>query len=1335
MSGTGNARQVLVADRLRRQQEAARERRIPRRALDTAPLSAAQERIWLLHEFNPTSPAFNRPLAVRIRGDLDIPSLRRALDTLVQRHEALRTVFPRSGGQSVQRILPPAPTELPIRDLSGEADPEAAARRLCEAGAAELFDLERGPLFRPRLFVLGPDDHVLLVLMHHIVFDGWSENILLEEVTSHYASFLGGPGSSLKEPEIQYADFASWQREELSTNRLAGQIGRCVEDLRGIPASIALPREGAVQQWSSGRVRFSIEAPLRDALQELCRQERMSLFMVLLSVFQLLLARYSGQHDIPVGSPVAGRTRVETEAVIGCFMNVLVFRARLRPEQSFRDFLQATRRVVLRALENQEAPFEKVVAALSPVRSPGRWPLFQAMFHLRNLPNRAVPDRHGLRIEPFAFESGVIAGLDLSLEIREEPCGLTGSFRFDAGLFRQETAGQMMRHFLRLLEACVADPEQSVWRACILDAGERRHLLEELNQTQSAFSPERLIHEMVRLQAKATPQGEAVALAGQHWTYARLIRHANATSRALAALGVGRGTLAGVCMERSPWVGAALLGILQAGAAYVPLDLSSPRARLDDIVADASLTLILADEAGEEVLRDSPVQIVRIDRLPAGDAEPSPDPTGVQPGDPAYVMYTSGSTGRPKGVVVPHRAVCNHLLWRREYFPLGPEARQLHRASLAFDDSVWELFEAWTQGACVVMAAPGREAETSYLVDLIRRERMTSACFIPTQLATLVKDGRLAACRTLRRLTTGAETLPASVAARVKELLPGARLFNGYGPTEATIACCYHECSGEPGLRSVPIGRPIANTEIYILDDWLQPVPERAPGEICIGGVGLAAGYLNLREETNARFVPHPFQPEGRIYRTGDLGRFLPGGEIEFAGRKDLQVKVRGHRIELAEIEGALVQHSGVREAAVTVWTPAGGETALAAYVVPEGPAPPVSELRESLQARLPRYMIPAVWAFPDALPRAPGGKVDRAALPEPQRGGAAEPAPPRTPLESLLLRTWTETLQTGRLGVRDDFFELGGHSLLAVEMLGRVEAATGVRLPLAVLFEAPTIEKLAVLIGRRAEQRSRASLVPVRTTGTRPPLFCMHANGGDVLFYRELANELGPDQPFYALRSPGLSDLASVPPALEDLARLYLDEVRSVQPAGPYHFAGFCLGAYLACEMARQAEEAGQTVGFLGILGTDGEWKLVDSTAAGLAFHMRQLAARGKLGYLRSRIRARINRILDLVAGPAVRFLERVRAPVPASWRLRVLRAIHSRLSRKYRPAPFRARITYFDSEEATGRDFRLFWEPLAQGGLDRRAVPGHGLGMLQRPAVAGLAKSMNEVLRRGQA
>jgi amino acid adenylation domain-containing protein len=1044
------------------------------------PLSFAQQRLWFLEQLEPESPLYNVHAAFRVQGALDVAALQTALDQVVARHEALRTTFAAPDGQPVQVVGPPRPVALAVVDLTTQpaAEREAACQRCLAAEIRRPFDLTRDLLLRALLVRLGAAEHVLLVAKHHIASDGWSTGVLWRELGLLYAAAAAGRPPALPALPIQYADYAVWQRQWLQGDVLAAQLAYWRARLAGAPASLELPTDRprpAAQTIRGGHRTRTLPPALRAALEALGRQAGATLFMTLLAAFQTLLARYTGQEEIVVGSPIAGRTRVETEGLIGFFVNTLVLRTDLAGNPPFRELLGRVREGCLGAYAHQELPFEKLVEELQPARSLSQSPLFQVMFILQNAPRTplALP---GLTLTPFRIESGT-AKFELSLAVTATEAGLETAAEYNADLFDAATIDRLLGHYQTLLEGIVAAPDRPIGALPLLTAAERHQLLVAWNATDTAYPRDRRIHELFEAQVARTPDAVALAWADRALTYGELNRRANQLAHYLRHLGVGPETLVGLCLERSPELVIGLLGILKAGGAYVPLDPSYPKDRLAFMLADSRAAVLLT-------------QTGLLTHLPPHDARPVCLDTAALATYPAtnlacaghadhlaYVLYTSGSTGQPKGVMVSHRALCNHMHCMGATFPLTVEDAVLQKTPVSFDGSVWEFFAPLLAGARLVLARPDGHRDTAYLLQAIACYGITTLQLVPSQLRAFLDEPQLDSCACLRRVFCGGEALTIDLQERFFARLE-ADLHNLYGPTEGTMNTTWWTCRRVGHHPTVPIGRPIANTQVYVLDRHRQPVPVGVPGELYVSGTNLARGYLNRPELTAERFLPHPFsaEPGARVYRTGDLVRYRPDGTLEFLGRLDHQVKLRGFRIELGEIEAVLGQHPAVHAAVVDLRETRSGDRGLVAYVVPRpGAVARGKDLRQFLGEKLPEHMVPSAYHFVETLPVMPNGKVDRRALAVLELLPSEPAAPylaPRTPVEERLARIWADLLRVERVGVDDSFFELGGHSLLAAQVVSRIRKHFGVDLPMRTVFETPTLGGVALAVVRALVER-----------------------------------------------------------------------------------------------------------------------------------------------------------------------------------------------------------------------------------------------------------------------
>ncbi len=1068
----------LLARRLKKKGESVPQRTqtIPRRVeANSAPLSFAQQRIWFIDQLQPGNSAYNNLDAFRLTGRLNVAALEQTINEVVKRHEALRTTFPTVNGQPVAVIIQTLSVPLPVIDLSHvpAAGREAEGQRLVREQAQRPFDLAHGPVLRTTLLRLGEDDHILVLALHHIVSDGWSGGVLFQELTTLYEAFAVGKPSPLPELPVQYADYAVWQRGWLQGEVLEKQLAYWKERLTGAPPVLELPTDHprpAVQSFRGARQSVTLSKNLTDALRILSQRESATLFMTLLAAYQTLLYRYSNQEEIVVGSPIAGRTRPETEGLIGLFVNTLVLHTDLSEDPSFRELLSRVREVALGAYAHQDVPFEKLVEELQPERSLSHAPLFQVMFILQNAPRSAL-DLSGLTLQSLEFDSGT-AQFDVSLSVVEVAEGLQAKFEYNTDLFDAATITRMLKHFQVLLEGVVANPDQRLSELPLLTEAERHQLLIEWNDTAVEYPRDICLHQLFEAQVIRTPEAVALVFEEEQLTYHELNRRANQLARYLRKLGVGPEVLVGIMMERSIEMVVGLLGIIKAGGAYVPLDPAYPQERLSFMLEDARVPVLLTQARLAESLPQSEAEVVSVDALrEVIDEEGIENPAGGATAENlAYVIYTSGSTGRPKGAMNSHRGICNRLLWMQDAYQLTSADSILQKTPFSFDVSVWEFFWPLLTGARLVVAQPGGHQDSAYLVKLIAEQKITTLHFVPSMLQVFLEEWGLETCDSLKQVICSGEALSFELQERFFARL-NAGLHNLYGPTEAAVDVTFWACKQESGLRTVPIGRPIANTQIYLLDRRLQPVPVGVPGELYIGGVGVARGYLNRPELTAERFILDPFSAEdgARLYKTGDLARYLPDGNIEYLGRIDHQVKLRGFRIELGEVEAVLQQYAGVRDTVVLLREDGPGDKRLVAYVAARGEAVPgPAELRRFLSERLPEYMVPQAFVLLDELPLTPNGKVDRRALPEPDRARperGAEYVAPRGADEEEVARVWAEVLKVERVGADDNFFELGGHSLLMMQVVSRLRRSLGVELPLRSLFEAPTVVGLSETI------------------------------------------------------------------------------------------------------------------------------------------------------------------------------------------------------------------------------------------------------------------------------
>ncbi len=1696
---------------------------------NTFPLSFAQQRLWFLDQLEPGSPLYNVPQAIRMSGALNPQALQKSLETIVARHESLRTTFMMVDGSPVQVVAPNLKMALPVTDLSGlpEDEREAESRRLSTEEARQPFDLEHGPLIRAGLLRLQAEEHVLLLNMHHIISDGWSTGVFVRELRALYEAFSQDKPSPLPELPIQYADFAVWQREWLAGEVLERQLSYWKGQLTGAPAVIDLPTDRprpAVQSYRGAHQSMRLSRELTEKLKELSQREGATLFMTLLAAFQTLLMRYTSQEDIVIGSPIAGRNRAETENLIGFFINTLVLRTDLSGDPTFRELLGRVKELTFGAYEHQDVPFEKLVEELQPERSLSRNPLFQVMFTLLNAPGQSL-ELPGLTLRPLPADSGT-SQFDVALAMYDGEEGLRGAFGYITDLFDAATVARMVRHFHTLLESIVANPDQHLSALPMLTEAERQQLLVEWNDTQADYPKGRCIHDLFEAQVERTPDAVAVVFEGEQLSYRELNRRANLLAHHLQKLGVGPEVRVGMMLERSLEMLVGLLGVLKAGGAYVPLDPAYPQERISFMLEDAEAPVLLTQARLAGSLPPHGAEVVRLDAdwdmIARGSAEnPVSD---AQAENLAYVIYTSGSTGQPKGVMIPHRALVSHCTVAAKHYALQSHDRILQFASISFDVAAEEIFPYWLTGAAVVIRPDEVAASITDFLSFAEKEKL-SVIDLPAafwhQWVSELSGTEAPLPSTLRLVIVGNEkVLPERLATWQKTFGGRVRWINAYGPTEATITTTTYEPVGwrkDQTVSSVPIGRPLANKQVYILDRHLQPVPIGVSGELYIGGETLARGYLNRPELTAERFIPHPFSTEmgARMYKTGDLARYLADGNIEFLGRRDYQVKIRGFRIELGEIEAMLAKHPGVHEAVVEARENESGDQRLVAYVVPtqgqafgesnrmelwpsvgeyqvydellyyamtndqrrndsykaainklvkdkvvvevgtgkdailarfcveagaqrvyaietleesyklagalikrlgledkiklirgfssevelpekadvcvseilgtigssEGTAPILNDARrflkesgtmipqrcltriaavrlpdeisnelgftelsghytekvfeqvgykfdvrlcvknfpksnlisnvetfedldftgytepeydrevnftfskdsrfdgfllwlnlhtiegetidtleykyswlpvyfpmfdpgiqvfkgdrikavcssmlsdngvnpdyaikgflirqngevinlgyesfhhkrsyqktgfyerlfgedtvkintssedevvsaKSLRAylgrHLPDYMVPAALVMLPALPLMPNGKVDRRALPAPDQ---ARPdlerafTAPRDALELQLTKMWENILGVQPVGVTDNFFDLGGHSLLAVRLFAQIEKTLGKKLPLATVFEAPTIEHLADILRQQGWTSPWSSLVPIQPGGSKPPFYCTHAGGGEVLFYRDLARHLGSDQPFYGLQLRTLNGIQMPHNTVEEMASHYIKEMRTLQPAGPYYLGGASFGGLVAFEMAQQLHAQGQRVALLALFDTYGPGAkfLAGVTARQrklgslkqrmeLHFHnLRLLEPKDRLTYFSQRAgkipKITKQNIKNKYRKYGPKFYQAIGRPLPPA-----LQKTHDLISHAHvdywpRIKAYPGRLTIFRAKvqlPGISPDSTMGWDGYADEGLDIHEVSGFHGAIIVEPHVRFLVEKLNDCFKRARA
>ncbi len=1149
-----------------------------------APLSFAQQRLWLLDRMVVDQSVYNVSRSLRLVGALDVDALQRALNGVVARHEVLRTHIGVERGAPVQVIAPELNVALEVRDLRALPEGERATeaeRQACNA-ACTPFDLARGPLLRAGLLRLADDEHWLLLTLHHIVTDGWSSVVLGRELSTLYAAYRVNLPSPLPKLPLQYADYATRQREYLQGDALARQLAYWRPALAELPVlDLPIDRARPAQADSRGGwLSFEIDATLTRQLRALGRREGATLFMTLLAAFAVLLYRYSGQDDVAVGVPTAGRTRPEFEQLIGFFVNTLVLRVDMRGLPAFAALLARVRRTALEAYAHQDLPFEKLVEELAPVRDPSRNPLFQVMFTLQNT-SSVEWGFADIKTTRLAVRGNDASKFDLSFTLTEVGDGLRCEVAYAAALFDAGTIERMVDHYRTLLGSIVAEPAQRIDRLLLQSAAERDRVLVAWNRTAMPYPDATCVHRLVEAVAARTPAAPAVIDGETLLTYGELNARANQLAHLLRQRAQGAPRI-GLCLERSGELIVGMLAALKAGGAYVPLDPELPAERLAFMLRDADVTVLVTTAS---LLRRVPMtgqRVLCVDRDAAAiAAQPTCNHDGAQSSSQlAYIMYTSGSSGTPKGVLIAHRAIAR-LVCGTDYIHIDATDAVAHVANPAFDAATFEVWGALVNGGRVVVVPRMVALSPQEFAAMLEQTRITTL-FLTTALFNQMARYAPGTFRGCRTVLFGGEAVEPRWVRAVLGAGPPARLLHVYGPTEATTFATWHEVRAVPeDAITIPIGRPIANTEVYILDAEGEPVPIGLPGELYVGGPGLAAGYLNRPELTAKCFVPHPLVRDAKVYRTGDRVRYRADGAIEFLGRLDRQVKIRGHRIELEEIEAAIARLPQVRDAVVAMRGNTSESRQIVAYVVrAEVSGPPPANLWSDLKALLPEYMLPASIVWLKELPLNASGKIDRQALPAviaPDTPRAGVRVLPRDMFERILVAIWERVLGVSGIGVFDHFFEIGGHSLLAAQLMDEIEREMGFTAPLAALFVDDTVAGLARLLRRPTDLAT--PIVTINDAGIRAPLVFLHGDlCGGGFYCRSLARALGPDQPMLVVQ-PHTLDEPALRDSIEAMAADRLRSLRAIRPRGPYCVGGFCNGAFVAFEMARQLIEAGEEV------------------------------------------------------------------------------------------------------------------------------------------------------------
>ncbi len=1318
------------------------------------PASFAQQRLWLVDQLAPTGSLYSMSRVLRLDGPLDVTALAETVAWIVARHETLRTTFAWDGVELSQLIHADGQPDFEFEDMTGVpvAEREEALRSRVRAECEKGFDLTTGPLFRCRLFQRDDQQYVLTVNMHHIISDGWSMDLLAREMSVVYGDLCRHRTPNLPELAIQYADYTVWQREWLTGDRLDDLRSYWVNQLVGVP-SLELPLDHPrppLQTYNGSHYSFEIPAALSAPLLSLGKSQGATPFMTLWAVFAVLMCRYSGQRDFCIGSPIANRSKPELEPLIGFFVNTLVLRAQVDPQQTFPEFLRVVRSTALNAYSNQDFPFEKIVEALSPERDRSRPPIVQVMFSFNEAGDGSL-ELADLQVSRFSFgtERGT-AKFDLILFITEHSEGLRAAFEYNTDLFDATTIQRLARHLGNLVAAIVDDDSVPISRLRMLSDTETRNLLLEWNRTGTDYPRDTGLADLFHTAVDRNPDGVAVDHNGDVLSYRDLDQRANRLAHYLLRQGVTAGHSVGICLRPSLDGVIATVAVIKTGAVYIPLDAEYPAERLQFMVSDVAARVVITEDALVDRLLRASATLLCVDRLSVELAQES-DRRPVLAGNPdalAYVIYTSGSTGTPKGVAVAHRAIAR-LVLDTDYVQLGPDERLAHVSNFAFDAATFELWGALLNGATVVVIDRDRVlAGGEFAREL--RERGITTMFMTTALFNVMAQSVPDVFASLKNLLVGGEALDP---ARIRSVLtsgPPNRLLNVYGPTEnTTFSTWYPITRVDRNTHTIPIGRPIANTQTYVLDQHRQPVPVGVFGELYLGGDGLARGYWNRSDLTAEAFVENPFveDRESRLYKTGDIVRYRPDGNIEFVGRNDNQVKLRGFRIELGEVETRIGRYAGVKDNVVVLRNDDRRGPRLVAYVVSEhGTSFDERAVKAALVKQLPHYMIPSAFVSMNALPLTHNGKIDRAALPAPRDAEVEATAYDAGSLEERISRIWGEILELDEIAPDANFFDLGGHSLLGVRLLFELEKQLGRKLPLSALFETPTVGGLASLL-RDRQEAGGSSVAAIQVEGEKPPFFCIHGDPSILGPYLEN------DQPYYFLHH-GAGDKHVMYLSVEELTRQHLSEVREIQPRGPYFLGGFSFGGLLAFEMAKRLVAAGETVALLALfdptspsVGHKGpEWNVrfhlnemakFDTHQDKFAYGIRKVMAKATAKFMKARKRLAVFQY---------RVYLRFNWPVPPQVVFRYNYEMFKRAAQEYVYTPYSGAVTLFHPETGHKRSRQYYemlsevWAELADGGIRTLVVPGTSkhMDLFRKPYVEGLAEQLTSCLaeaRRSQA
>lgn len=1328
----------------------------PQNPTELLPLSFSQERFWFLDKLGDETAPFNIVYVAELNGRLDTAALQNAANTLAERHTALQTIFP-DESRPVQQHKPSLQPGFVLEDLSGlpeEARKTRTAQKIT-AVTHHRFNLKTGPLIHFHLLKTAPNCHILLITMHHIIADGWSLRILIRELSELYTAQVNGRSPNLPPLPIQYTDYAIWQREGLQGQILEQQLQYWQTQLTGAPPTLNLPTDHprpAIQTYQGAEQTLPLPTDIQQKLQTLAEQHNASLFMVLLAAFQLLVSRLAGQEDVVIGTPISGRSQPEVQNVIGYFINMLAIRTDLTKAPTFSALLNQIRQTTLSAFAHQTVPFEHILEAIAPPRDPGRTPVFQLLFNMLNLGDVAL-SLPGITAKRLRGDNPE-AKFDLTLYVEETAdSGHNLRLVYNTALFTQARMAAFLAQYHHLLRQIAANPEMPIQHYSLAAPDTTPSLPDPTQPLPSLWAGD--IPTRFEQQAAAHPEKTAVSDPHDNWTYHELNTRSSQLAHALQQNGIQPGDLIAIYAHRSASLVWALLGTLKAGAAFLILDPAYPPERLRAMLTQANPTAWLQLEAAPPPPKAVQSWLAQANlraqftlprhaniasspfwqNLPA-----SPPPRHIQPDQRMYVVFTSGSTGQPKGIVGTHKPVSHFLAWQAQRFGFTPGDRFSLLSGLGHDPLLRDIFAPLWSGAALFIPDPDQLLAPGYLAAWMGQHGITQAHLTPAMAQLLAMAGAdvETAVSTLKHAFFGGEPLTKAVLEKWHDIAPCCTAVNFYGTTETPQAMAYAILPDKQPPTTAPLGKGIDGVQLLVLTAAGQLAGVDEPGEIVVRTPYLAQGYLNPADN-NGRFATNPFtrQPQDRIYHTGDYGRYLPDGSVSYIGRRDTQVNIRGFRVEVAEIEATLKAHPQVQTALVL---PTGSpHEQLHAFVVTTlQPEMLVQTLSPYLEASLPAYMRPAAITAVPAIPLTPNGKVDKAALLQYSETAVVRPQAvhPQTPLEAHLQQIWEKTLNVSPIYTNNNFFELGGYSLQAVALLAEVERTFGQKLSLAFFLQSPTIAAMAKALSPEtavSTSQQWQSLVPIQPTGSRPPFFVVHGIGGHVLRFRQLASHLPPDQPFYGLQVPYLNDKLPKGMSVPELARLYLSEIKSVQPQGPYYLGGFCFGCVVALEMAKQLREAGeqcQTLVFIDPLNMAVNRQPVNQNLAKHRETMAHMRPHQRLRYLASRSFYRARTIwqrqkrryhkygFKLIG---FRLTQLLGLPVPAHWRYLYIQRVNGRALFTYQPTPQPGPAILFQSQDTDERG--KGWDKLITDNLTIHAIPTPHLNLLQEPNITTIA------------